>query len=328
MIYRCDNCGSIDTYVKMNHNKFKKNNVILEFDMEQRFCKKCECLVYDRYLDNEVLKKAIYLYNKEYGISDDIKKIRNEIGLSLDELSNIIGCAKKTLISYEKGESIPNDTYMIIIKTILDNPETIKLFINANKNMFEEKKLNRIEKKLNNYFSENSKNLFLNKETNASNYNGYTETNLDKLINIISILSEKGMNKTKLIKELFYIDFLSYKLHVCSMTGLEYSKLPYGPVLDDFETIFESLCLNNIIKYEKKYKGNYEEHIITNNNDINYNIFRKDELDIINKVKSYFEDYKVKDIVDYSHKEKAFLETNMFDKINYDYAFDLSIDLN
>ena len=300
MTYRCDNCGSTDTYVRKYDFNFEKNGFEIKINSDGRFCKKCECSVYDRYLDNEMLKKAIYLYNKEYGISDDIKKIRNEIGLSLDELSNIIGCAKKTLISYEKGESIPNDTYMIIIKTILDNPETIKLF---------------------------SKNLFLNKETEASNYNGYTETNLDKLINIISILSEKGMNKTKLIKELFYIDFLSSKFPVCGMTGLEYSKLPYGPVLDDFETIFESLCLNNIIKYEKKYKGDYEEHIITNNTDIDYSIFRKDELDIINKVKEYFKDYKVKDIVDYSHKEKAFIETNMFDKISYDYAFDLSIDM-
>ena len=121
MTYKCDNCGSTDTYVKMNHNKFTKNGYDVEFDSEERFCKKCDCSVYDRELDNITLKKAIQVYNRQYGISDDIKKIRKEIGLSLDELANIIGCAKKTLISYEKGESIPNDTYLIVIKTILDN---------------------------------------------------------------------------------------------------------------------------------------------------------------------------------------------------------------
>lgn len=325
MTYKCDNCGSTDTYVKINHNKFTKNGYDVEFDSEERFCKKCDCSVYDRELDNITLKKAIQVYNRQYGISDDIKKIRKEIGLSLDELANIIGCAKKTLISYEKGESIPNDTYLIIIKTILDNPESIKLLINANRNMFEDKKLIRIEKKLNDYYANNSKGLFLNKETEASEYNGFTEIDIDKLINIITILSNKGINKTKLLKELFYIDFLSYKTKSCSITGLEYTKLPYGPVVDDFEKIFDTLTINNIIDYNIKYNNNYEEHIIKSKVKPNFNIFRKEELDIINKIQDYFKDFNVKEIEEYSHKENAYTKTKLGEKISYEYAFDINL---
>lgn len=327
MNFKCDKCGSKETYVKNNHHIFEKNGYKIEFDSDERFCKKCNTSVYDYELNNETIKKAIKIYNKKFGISEDIKKIRKEIGLSLEELSSIIGCAKKTLISYEKGESIPNDTYLIIIKTILDNPETIKLFIKANRSMFKEDKLVKIEKKLNNYyFSNNSKALFLEKETEATEYNGFTEFNPNKIFNIISILSKDGINKTKLLKELFYIDFLSYKLHVCSITGLEYCKLPYGPVVDDFEKIFETLSINNIIDYNIKYYNNYEEQIITSKIKADLSIFRNDELDIINRVKDYFKDYKVKDIVDYSHNEKAFTDTNFGDKISYEYAFDLSLD--
>lgn len=325
MTYKCDNCGSTDTYVKMNHNIFTKNGYDVEFDSEERFCKKCDCSVYDRELDNITLKKAIQVYNRQYGISEDIKKIRKEIGLSLDDLANIIGCAKKTLISYEKGESIPNDTYLIVIKTILDNPETIKSLINANRNMFEDKRLIRIEKKLNDYYANNSKGLFLNKETEASEYNGFTEIDIDKLINIITILSDKGINKTKLLKELFYIDFLSYKNKSCSITGLEYTKLPYGPVVDDFEKIFDTLTINNIIDYNVKYNNNYEEHIITSKVKPNFNIFRKEELDIINKIQEYFKDFNVKEIEEYSHKENAYIKTKLGDKISYEYAFDINL---
>ena len=325
MTYKCDNCGSTDTYVKMNHNKFIKNGYEIEFDSEEWFCKKCDCSVYDRELDNITLKKAIQVYNRQYGISEDIKKIRKEIGLSLDELANIIGCAKKTLISYEKGESIPNDTYLIIIKTILDNPESIKLLIRANRNMFEDKKLIRIEKKLNDYYANNSKGLFLNKETEASEYNGFTEIDIDKLINIITILSDKGINKTKLLKELFYIDFLSYKNKSCSITGLEYTKLPYGPVVDDFEKIFDTLTINNIIDYNIKYNNNYEEHIIKSKVKPNFNIFRKEELDIINKIQEYFKNFNVKEIEEYSHKENAYTKTKLGDKISYEYAFDINL---
>ena len=277
MVYRCDNCGSYDTYVKMNHHKFDRNGFLIEFDSKERFCKKCNESVYDYYLNNEITKKAISIYNKEFGISDDIKRIRKEIGLSLEDLSSIIGCAKKTLISYEKGESIPNDTYLIVIKTILDNPETIKLLIKANRNMFDEKKIIRIEKKLNNYYANNSKGLFLDKDTEATEYNGYTEIDRNKLISIVSILSKKDINKTKLLKELFYIDFLSFKSHSCSITGVEYSKLPYGPVMDDFERLFETLKINDIIDYKVNYKDNYEEHIIKSKIEPDLTIFRKEE---------------------------------------------------
>lgn len=327
MSFKCKNCGSKDTYVKNSHHVFEKNGYNIEFDSEERFCKNCNKSVYDYDLNNKTIKKAIKIYNEKFGISEDIKKIRKEIGLSLDELSSIIGCAKKTLISYEKGESIPNDTYLIIIKTILDNPETIRLFIKANRSMFEENKLIKIQKKLNDYYySNNSKALFYDKDTEATEYNGFSEFDSNKIFSIISILSSKGINKTKLLKEFFYIDFLSYKLHVCSITGLEYSKLQFGPVVDDFEKIFETLSINGIIDYTVKYYKNYEEQIITSKIKPDLSIFRKEELDIIYKVKDFFEDFKVKDIVDYSHKEKAFTETKLGDKISYEYAFDLSLE--
>lgn len=48
---------------------------------------------------------------------------------------------------------------------------------------------------------------------------------------------------------------------------------------------------------------------------------------IINQIKEYFKSYSSKDIVNFSHKEKAFIETNEFDEISYDYAFDINIEV-
>ena len=322
---KCNNCNSNDTYIKMHKHVFYINYKTIKFESERRFCSKCDCLIYDKELDNIAQKKAIKLYNKKYGISDEIISIRKKLGLSLDDFSKVIGCAKKTLISYEKGESIPNDTYMIVIKTIIDNPETIKLLINANLDRYSFKELNKIENKIDKYFTNNMNYLFNKIEQEATEYNGYTEVNFDKVLNIINYLSKDGINKTKLLKEMFYIDFLSYKKYGCSITGLEYSKLPYGPVIDDFENIFENLYINNKIIYEKKYKGEYEKHIIKSNIEFNDKIFRNEELEIINNVIKRFKDFKVKDIEDYSHLEKGYIETELGKNISYEYAFDLSI---
>ena len=45
---------------------------------------------------------------------------------------------------------------------------------------------------------------------------------------------------------------------------------------------------------------------------------------VLNYVKEYFKNYNSNDIVEFSHKEQAFLETKKCDKISYDYSFDIT----
>ncbi len=93
--------------------------------------------------------------NLEYKNTYDkekVKELRKNYSLSLDDFSKIIGCAKKTLISYEQGSSVPNDIYLITINTLIKNPEIIFYLINSNIERFTEKELNRINKKLENCF--------------------------------------------------------------------------------------------------------------------------------------------------------------------------------
>lgn len=85
---------------------------------------------------------------------EEVKALRKNYALSLDDFSKIIGCAKKTLISYEQGISIPNDSYLITLKTLIKKPEIIKYLIESNKERFTEKELKRINKKINPYIGQ------------------------------------------------------------------------------------------------------------------------------------------------------------------------------
>ena len=58
--------------------------------------------------------------------------------------------------------------------------------------------------------------------------------------------------------------------------------------------------------------------------EINENI--SEELNILNKVKKKFAKFSSKDIVEFSHHEKAFTETEYYHKISYEYAFDINLD--
>lgn len=313
--YKCDECGSTNTYVKEYTNEYPVKNELISVTTKQRFCSKCNNLVYDSYLDNITLKEVFKKYNQSIGIDPDkIINLRKQYNLSQEEFSKIIGCAKKTLISYEQGTSIPNDIYLVTIKTLLDNPDIIKNMIDANVLRYTKEELEHLNNKI--FIPQNLNNEY-------TEWNGYTDFSINKIKEMIILLSKDTILKTKLLKEMFYCDFLNYKNTAASITGLEYTKLTYGPVPSDYESILEYLIKNNYIEEIVKYDNNYESHIIKPKKRITIKELNNQEINHINNVRNYFKNFSVKEIVEYSHQEKAFIETDYFNKIPYDYSFDI-----
>ena len=313
----CDNCGSKETYVKEYHHKYND----IEFYSKRRFCSKCNNLVYDEELDNEASKKAIREKNKILGVDPDkIIALRKKYNLTQEQFSKIIGCAKKTLISYEQGTSVPNDIYIVTLKMLLENPNIIKPMIESNLSRYSQEEYQKITSKLSIIYEEED-----NKKENQelSKYNGYTEYSLSKIKNLILYLSQNTILKTKLLKELFYCDFISYKNIGKSITGLEYKKYQFGPVPRNYEQILNKLIQSKSISLNLIIDSDYECTQISSVEKPNTKDFAKEELDIINRVIKYFKNYSSKKIVDYSHKEKAFTDTKENNLISYDYAFDI-----
>ena len=162
---RCDNCGSTDTYIKNHEHIYQIKGKEIKFNSDRKFCSKCNNLVYDEKLDNIASEKGIEIYNKLYGVTkEEIIALRKKYNLSQELFSKVIGCAKKTLISYEKGVSIPNDSYLILIKILIANPEIIANLVEANKIQFTNKEYNKINNKISIFLANNEKQLLLNEE--------------------------------------------------------------------------------------------------------------------------------------------------------------------
>ena len=60
-MFKCDNCGSFDTYVKNYKHEYNIKGEKVIFEKERRFCRKCNKLVFDAYLDNEEFVQKILL---------------------------------------------------------------------------------------------------------------------------------------------------------------------------------------------------------------------------------------------------------------------------
>ena len=322
-MFKCDNCGSSDTYVKNYKHEYNIKGEKVIFEKERRFCRKCNKLVFDAYLDNDASKEAIKKYNNIIGIcAEDIIKLRKKYSLSQEQFAKIIGCAKKTLVSYENSKSIPNDIYLITIKTLIDNSDIIIYLIDSNKNRFDDKEYNTIISKVKKGIGPNIKN---SEDLTLSEYNGYTKLSFEKLKNLILILCKNSINKTKLLKEMFYCDFLCYKENGASITGLVYSKLNYGPVPDDYEKILDNFVSSKVLDCNSKFKNDFVSIIYSSKEKIDYSIFNDEEINVIKKVKEYFKNFNSQKIVEFSHNEAAFIKTKFYKNISYDYAFDINL---
>ena len=323
---RCQVCNCDNTIVKEYEKEFIVKGKKIKETIKSRFCTNCNIQIYDEILDEEATKKVLLAYSKKYGVDpEQIKQFRKRYSLSQDLFAKIIGCAKKTLISYENGTSIPNDTYMIIMKTLFENEETIEPIIEAIKERFTEKEYTKIKENVYPYIGNNMKSIYSFDIENLNQFNGFTKLSMEKIKTVVSFLASNGIHKTKLLKELFYIDFKCYKTYGYSMTGLEYAKIPYGPVPDNFELILHELEKLEVIDYKKIIHENYEEDILKSKITDDFSMLTEEELEILNFVKDYFINFSVSKIVEFSHKENAYQNTKPSDLISYEYAFDLQI---
>ena len=322
---KCTNCNNTETYVKLYKCTYPVKGIPIEVESNRRFCKKCNNLVFDEVLDNETLLKAFKIYSQKYGIDPGkIIELRKNLGLSQSLFSKIIGCARKTLVSYEKGTSIPNDNFQIILKMLLNDPSTINNLILANEENFNESERKIIKNKIGNSSSIDFFNLIFKNNDSLTEFNGYTKVNIEKVEEMVYVLSDTEISKTKLLKEMFYSDFLFYRDTGKSITGLEYIKLQHGPVPDKFSFLIDFCYSENVIDYKVNLYKDREYNAITSK-ELKVTKLSNEELEIINKVKKYFKNYTAEEIADYSHKEKAYINPKYKERISYDYAFDIDL---
>ena len=152
-----------------------------------------------------------------------------------------------------------------------------------------------------------------------SEANGFTILNIDKTEAVISYIAENVSNlfKVKLMKMLWYVDAFSYKLNGCAMTGMVYRHNTMGALPVGHYSLMNLEKLN--VHEEESY--NYEAMLhVYPTKGMDYSILSADEKKIIDKVIKKFKDYKAKDIIEYMHKEKAYIETKPGDIIPFSLA--------
>ena len=227
--------------------------------------------IFDEELENKNLENIYNQYRKKHSLltPNRIKETREKYGVSQRAFSRILGWGEVTIHRYETGalqDRSHNDALVL-----LENPDNMKILLENNKNKINSKDYIKIKsnlKKINKddideKLEENITKKYFNEALDK--YCGYTQFNYEKLVNMILFFTSEinRLFKTKLMKLLFYSDFVNFRNNTLSITGLKYIKNYYGPTSIKHELLLGELFEKYItyqIEYVKTSKDNVEEY--------------------------------------------------------------------
>jgi len=280
--------------------------------------------------DYDPLDAAYREYRSKKGLvqPEEIKQFRKTLGLTQKELSEILGIGIATLNRYENG-ALQSEAHDQVIRLCMQS-RNLKQILERKPELISDATRNRILDQIENNEPNNEDLLEKAIETFGSYpptiLSGYQPFNVYKLFQMMKFFCyQDQVFKTKLMKLLFYADFKHFKENAVSISGARYAHASHGPVPDQFET-----WLTAITEWKKQL---FTEELtigdlpgeVYRSDEPDLSVFSTSELAVITSIKLKFDKYSARQIRDYSHAEKGYLETENGELISYSFAKELHV---
>lgn len=148
----------------------------------------------------------------------------------------------------------------------------------------------------------------------------------EKVKNIVLYLLERcggkpNVGETVLYKLLYFIDFNYYELYEEHLSGIEYCKLPYGPVPKKLDSIISQMIGKGAIQQIKAIYHTYPQTRYIPMEKADLTRMTAAEKEVIDRVADQFSDWSAAAISEYSHKDIPWIATEDGDVIDYELAF-------
>jgi putative zinc finger/helix-turn-helix YgiT family protein len=325
----CESCHSEHTYtIKKELQVFRFRGQDIEIERRIAFCNNCSSLIDVEELENETMVNVARIYSEKFGMTSlEIQEVRQQYKLGIRPFAKLLNIGSASVTRYESG-SLPQATHLEIYKRLQQHPHVILEFFNRNKGLLSTRELKMVEISLDAWtIAEESfqtdeqiiESIYKSHET--TDFAGYSDFSLEKFIHMIVYFTTNGVLKTKLMKLMWYSDFLYFKRQTVSITGAIYVKYPYGPVLKDHDIALAHLQHMNVIEVDERTNDEgWTMMMIKASEPFDSTIFSDDELEIMQQIEAHFRDYGSRKISEYAHNEIGWLETEEKQPISYKYA--------
>lgn len=308
-------------------------NKEIEYDAVYYYCDVADELYMDEKMIGENDLKMKDEYRKSEGLltSYQISAIRRKYGISQSELCILLGWGAKTITRYESHQ-IQDRAHNVILEKIDNDPEWFISLLKKEKDSFTEAAYN---KYLNaaRVIYEKDKDLYLRKAIEAKYmrfadvpaYTGNTELSLDKVVEVIRFFAASddvtNLYKVKLMKLLWYADSVAFRQRKRSMTGLVYLSFPMGALPAGHNMLTN---LSGVPCKEVELGENCAYHFaLMEPAESEY--LSAEEEDILSYVAEKLGHMSTKEMTQFMHNEKAYVETEPGSVIPFSYADSLQI---
>ena len=139
------------------------------------------------------------------------------------------------------------------------------------------------------------------------------------------VLKNNFLTKTQIMKNLFSIDFQSFKECSKPVTSFKYAHGIYGPIFDNKDAILNLLVKQN---YLEMVNDEEDKILFKPTMEPDLFLFSKQEIEIMDKVLLELNGKNAKELTDWSHKFKGWIETKNGELISYSYAKDFDFQNN
>lgn len=334
MMDYCEVCGKeVETKIITRKEIFNVCGEDIEVEARVMICADCGEELFNEELDSATLICAYNEYRRRHKLllPKEIRRIREQYGLSQRGFAKLLNWGDKTICRYENG-AVQDKAHNSLL-LFLREPENMQTYLTENEIALDEKQRTRLLETVEKLEQDTEYragrrffDLFFSKI--PSEENGFKAFDYEKLCAMVLFFAQKssGLLKTKLMKLLNYSDMIFYKENGISMSGLKYAHLPYGPVPDNFDMLLGKMAADHIAHIDVSYDGVYEKHLVIPECDIPEGVLSEDEVKVLERIYEKFKNFGSSDISDYSHKEKGYRSTKQGKIISYAYAKDIQLD--
>ncbi len=243
----CPRCEEITEVESVRTRK----EVLVRGDTFLVYCEYFRCTLCDSEFEKsesriDPLAEAYKKYQEKHDMitSEKMIEFRKKYDLTQKQLSELLGWGGATLSRYENG-TLQDDAHDRALR-LAKEPDGLRTLVRNDMKALTEEKRQRILDIIDS--NRNTRTSLLGYLKAITNYDpgilsGFRKMDIRKLFGTIEFLCKGngGIPKTKLNKLLFYADFKHFKENGVSITGARYARLPFGPILNDYEHFFATL---------------------------------------------------------------------------------------
>jgi len=333
MMDYCEVCGrEVETKIITRREIFNVCGEDIEVEAQVMVCAECGEELFNEELDSATLINAYNEYRRRHKLllPEEIRKIREQYGLSQRSFAKLLNWGDKTIRRYENGAVQDRAHNSLLL--FLREPENMRTYLTENEVALDEKQVvklldtvDKLEQDTDFRVGRRYFDLFFSRI--PCEENGFKGFDYEKLCAMVLFFAHKsaGLLKTKLMKLLNYSDMIFYKENGLSISGLKYAHLPYGPVPDNFDMILGKMAADHIAHIEVFYDGSYENHQVVPECDVPEGVLSDEEIEVLTRIYEKFKNFGSAEISNYSHKETGYNATKTGQIISYAYAMDINL---